>query len=65
MEEKAKIPKDRHGPLWTELREKAKDDPALARQMEAIKRVMEENSEVLQRLKRNQGCCTSKPQHLS
>ncbi len=50
MKEKAKIPEDRHGALWKELREKAKNDPSLARQLEAIKRVMDENSEVLQRL---------------
>jgi hypothetical protein len=50
MEEKAKIPKDRDGPLCVELREKAKEDPAFARQLEASKRVMEENSEVLRGL---------------
>jgi hypothetical protein len=50
VEEKTKIEKDRYSVLLAELLEKAKDGPNLARQLEAIKRVMEENSEVLQRL---------------
>jgi len=50
MEEKAKPDNDRHGPLWTELMEKAKDDPQLAEQLEAAKHVMEKYSETLQKL---------------
>jgi hypothetical protein len=50
MEEKAKPRDDRHGLLWTELQEKAKDDPELAKHLEAAKRVMERYSETLERL---------------
>jgi len=50
VEEKTKIETDRYSVLLAELQEKAKDDPKLARQLEAIRHVMEENSEVLQRL---------------
>jgi hypothetical protein len=50
MKEKAKIEEIRRGALFAVLQEKAKNDPKLARQLEAIKRVMDENSEVLQRL---------------
>jgi hypothetical protein len=50
VEEKAKPDHDRHSPLWTELLEKAKDDPELAAHMEAAKSVMERYSETLQRL---------------
>jgi hypothetical protein len=48
IEEKAKTDDDRHGALWTELQEKAKDDPKLAEQLEAAKQVMERYSETLQ-----------------
>jgi hypothetical protein len=50
MEDKAKIPDERNARLWAERLENAKDDPRLTRQLEAFKRVMEENSETLQRL---------------
>jgi hypothetical protein len=50
MEEKGKPRDDRHGPLWAEPQEKAKDDPELAKQLEAARRVMERYSETLQRL---------------
>ena len=50
MEEKAKPHDDRHGPHCAELHEKAKDDPELAKQLEAAKRVIERYSETLQRL---------------
>ena len=50
VEKKAKIERDRYSVLLAELQEKAKDDPKLARQLEAIRHVMEENSEVLQKL---------------
>jgi hypothetical protein len=50
MEEKAKPRDDRHGPLWAELQEKAKDDPELSEQLEAARRVIERYSETLQRL---------------
>jgi uncharacterized membrane-anchored protein YjiN (DUF445 family) len=50
MEEKAKPNDDRHGRHWVELQEKTQNDPELAQQLEAIKHIMEENSEVLQRL---------------
>jgi hypothetical protein len=49
-EEKAKIERDRYSVLLSEVQEKAKDDPKLARQLEAIRHVMEENSEALQKL---------------
>jgi hypothetical protein len=41
MEEKAKTRDDRRGALWAELREKAKDDPELAKMLEAARRVMD------------------------
>jgi hypothetical protein len=50
VEEKAKPDTDRNNPLWLELQEKAKDDPALAKQLEVAKSVMERYSETLQRL---------------
>jgi hypothetical protein len=50
MEEKAKPRDDRRGLLWTELQEKAKDDPEFSEQLEAAKRVMEKYSETLERL---------------
>ena len=50
MEEKAKPRDDRRGLLWTELQEKAKDDPELAKHLEAARRVMERYSETLERL---------------
>jgi hypothetical protein len=50
MEEKGKPPDDHRGPLWTELQEKAKDDPELSEQLEAAKRVIERYSETLRRL---------------
>jgi hypothetical protein len=50
MEEKAKPRDDRRCLLWTELQEKAKDDPELSEQLEAAKRVMEKYSETLERL---------------
>jgi hypothetical protein len=50
MEDKAKTGIDPLGPVWTELQQTAKNNPARAKQLEAMKRVMEENREVLQRL---------------
>ena len=50
MEEKAKTENGRHEPLWPELQQAAKDNPARAKQLEAMARVMEQNREVLQRL---------------
>ena len=50
IENKAKPENNRHGPLWAELQEKAKDNPQLAKQLEAAKRVMERYRETLQRL---------------
>ncbi len=35
---------------WEKMFEEAKDDPLRTRQLEAMKRVMEENHEVLERL---------------
>ena len=37
-------------PRWVQLRELAKSDPELAKQLEAAERVMRENAEVLRRL---------------
>jgi|HubBroStandDraft_5_1064220.scaffolds.fasta_scaffold2861968_1 hypothetical protein len=48
MEEKTKTGNDRHGPLWTELQKKAKDDSELAEHLEAAERVIERYSETLQ-----------------
>jgi hypothetical protein len=39
-----------HQQLWDELREKAKNDPELARKLEAMERVIDRNREALQRL---------------
>jgi hypothetical protein len=50
VEEKAKPDHDRDSRIWTELQEKAKDDPELAEQLKAAKSVIETNREVLQRL---------------
>jgi hypothetical protein len=50
VEEKAKSENDRRSPLWTELQEKAKDDPELAEKLETARRVIERYSEALQRL---------------
>ncbi len=50
MKEKAKPDDDRRSRIWVELQEKAKDDPQLAEQIVAAKRVMERYSETLQRL---------------
>jgi hypothetical protein len=50
MEEKGKPPDDRRGLLWAELHDQAKDDPELAKQLEAAKRVIERYSETLRRL---------------
>ncbi len=50
MEEKAKTPEDRHGPLWIELREKTKDDPKLAKMLDTAEQVMDRYRETLQRL---------------
>jgi hypothetical protein len=50
MEENTKTEIGRHGPLWTDLQGGFQDDPERLKQIEAIKRVMEENREVLQRL---------------
>jgi hypothetical protein len=44
MEERAKSENHRHGLLCTELQEKAKDDPELARHLEATERAMERYS---------------------
>ena len=50
MEDKAKSEIDRQERLSSELQNRAKDDPKRAVKLEAMKRVMEENREVLQRL---------------
>ena len=50
MEETAKTGNDCQGLLGIELQEEAKDDPELAKQLEAAKQVMERYSETLQRL---------------
>jgi hypothetical protein len=50
VEEKAKPDNVRHGRLWAELLEKAKDDPELAAHLEAAKRVIERYRDTLQRL---------------
>lgn len=50
MEEKANRSEDRRGPLWAELRRKAKNDPEMERHLEAIKQGLHENQEVLQQL---------------
>ena len=50
MEEKAKIHENRSVLLWQELKEKAKDDPELARKLDAAERVMDRYSETCQRL---------------
>jgi len=50
MEEKAKFRENRHGSLWTQLQEKAKDDPELARHLEIAQDVIERYSETLERL---------------
>jgi hypothetical protein len=49
MEDKAKPEIGRHGTLWTELEEKAKGDPKLAKILEAAQHVIERYSETLQR----------------
>lgn len=50
MEEKAKITKSRHSPQWLELKEKAKNDPELARMLDAAEQVMNEYSDTLRQL---------------
>jgi len=50
MEETAKTGSDHHGPLRTELHEKAKDDPELAEHMQAANRVIDGYREALQQL---------------
>jgi hypothetical protein len=50
MEEEAKTDKGCHCRLWDELQEKAKDDPELARHLEAAECVIEKYSETLKRL---------------
>ncbi len=50
MAEHEKADEKCRGPRWEELRLKAKDDPKLARRLEAMERVMKENEEVLRRL---------------
>ena len=50
MEEKAKFSEILHSPIKGESEEKTEDVSKLRDQLEAIKLVMEENREVLQRL---------------
>jgi hypothetical protein len=50
MSDKTKPEIDRRGRPWTELVEKAKDDPELAKVVEAAQHVIERYSETLQRL---------------
>jgi hypothetical protein len=50
MEEKAKISRGHHSPLWMELKEKAKDDPELARMLDVAEEVMTRYSDTLQKL---------------
>ena len=50
MEETAKTGSDHHGPLRTELHEKAKDDPELAEHMQAANRMIDGYREALQQL---------------
>ena len=50
MDDKAKAENGRHGPVWTELQEQAKDDPELAKQLEAAQHVIERYSDTLRRL---------------
>ena len=47
VEDKAKQIDDRRSRIWTELQEKAKDDPELAEQLDAARNVVATNSEVL------------------
>ena len=50
MEDKAKAGDDHPSRLWAELEEKTKDDPELAKHLEAAKHVIEKYRETLQRL---------------
>ncbi|MDR3711545.1 MAG: hypothetical protein P4L51_01915 [Puia sp.] len=50
MEEKAKIRENRHSPQWLALKEKAKDDPELARMLDAAEHVMDKYSDTLRQL---------------
>ena len=50
MEDKAKQIDDRRSRIWTELQEKAKDDPELAEKLKVAQRVMEKYNETFQRL---------------
>ena len=50
MEEKTKPGSVRHILLWAELQQKAKDDPELAKKLDAAKSVIERYRETLQRL---------------
>lgn len=50
MENEATSRDGRDGPLWTELLERAKDDPELAEHLSAAKNVLDRYRETLQRL---------------
>lgn len=50
VEDKAKQIDDRRSRIWTELQEKAKDDPELAEKLKVAQRVMEKYNETFQRL---------------
>ena len=55
VEEKAKPVRDRRSLAWAELEEKDKDDPELAKQMDAAKHVIEpKNSSCLTKERRFQ-----------
>jgi hypothetical protein len=43
-EEKAKFEENRHGLIWAQLEVKAKDDPELAKRLEAAKSVIKRYS---------------------
>ena len=48
--EVTKCGEGRYSPLWLEYQKRAKDDPELAKQLEAAMSVIERNSDTLQRL---------------
>jgi hypothetical protein len=50
VEDKAKQIDDRRSRIWTELQEKAKDDPELAEKLKVAQRVMKKYNETFQRL---------------
>lgn len=50
MEDKAKQTHGSQSQIWTELQEKAKDDPELAKKLKVAQCVLERYSEAFQRL---------------